>query len=251
MYLDLTVEESYNINENIVACDNYSWLGTTYSISGIYDSLLLSINGCDSLVTIDLTINHSDTITSSVNSCESYVWNGLTLDTSGIYSFVFTNSSGCDSLAFLDLSINNTIAEIIAPLNPNNSDLSVNIISGISPFTYQWNTGETTPIITPINNGDYWLIVTDYNGCVSDTIYYNVNWISSNVSEFQIDKLNIYPNPSNDIFYIKFKSTINQNIILRIINIIGEEIYSDFLNNYTGEFSKIINLHNKSKGVYY
>lgn len=251
VYLDLRIEESYSINENIVTCDNFSWLGTTYSISGIYDSLLLSIHGCDSLVTIDLTINHSDTITTSVNACESYVWNGLILDTSGIYSFAFTNSTGCDSLAFLDLSINNTIAEIIAPLNPNNTDLSVNIISGNSPFIYQWNTGETTPIITPINNGSYWVIVTDNNGCVSDTVYYNVNWIPSNVSEFQIDKLNIYPNPSNDIFYIQFKSTINQNITLRIINIIGEEIYSEFLNDYTGEFSKNINLHNKSKGVYY
>jgi len=251
VYLDLKIEDSYSINENIFICDNYIWLGTTYSISGVYDSLLYSIHGCDSLVTIDLTINHSDTITTSVNACESYVWNGLILDTSGVFSFAFTNSLGCDSLAFLDLSINNTIAEIIAPLNPNNSDLSVNIISGTSPFIYQWNTGETTPIITPINNDSYWVIVTDNNGCVSDTIYYNVNWVSSNVREFQIDKLNIYPNPSNDIFYLKFKSTINQHIILRIISIIGEEIYSEFLNNYTGEFSKNINLRNKSKGVYY
>ena len=187
----------------------------------------------------------------NVISCESYLWNGTSYDSSGVYSLLYNNSLGCDSLVVLYLYVTNTIAEIIAPLNPINTDLTVNIISGISPFTYKWNTGETTPIITPINNGDYWLIVTDYNGCVSDTIYYNVIWISSNVSEFQIDKLNIYPNPSNDIFYIKFKSTINQNIILRIINIIGEEIYTEFLNNYDGEYSKNINLSNKSKGVYY
>ena len=44
---------------------------------------------------------------------------------------------------------------------------------------------------------------------------------------------------------------INQYISIRIINVIGEEIHTEFLNNYYGEYSKNINLHNKSKGVYY
>jgi len=249
--INLTISSSSLTSSSETSCDNYIWDGIEYLFSGVYTNTYSNSQGCDSTHTLNLTINTSDTTTINVISCESYLWNGTSYDSSGVYSFLYNNSFGCDSLVFLDLSITNTIAEIIAPLNPNNIDLSVNVISGISPYTYVWNTGETTPIITPSNNGEYWVVATDNFGCISDTVFFNVDWITSNLSELNIDRLSIFPNPSNDIFYIQFKTTIEQYINLRIFNIIGEEIYSEFLNNFEGEFSKNINLQSKSKGVYY
>jgi len=249
--LNLTIINSDIDTVSISACNNFFWNGANYDSTGIYSYNFMNINGCDSIVTIDLTINYSDTSTVSISSCDSYIWNGSSLDTSGIYSFTYSNSFGCDSLSFLDLTITSVVAEIVAPLNPNNTEIIANIISGASPFTFIWNTSEITPTITPTNNGEYWVIISDFNGCISDTIYYNVNWISSNVDEFQINGLNIYPNPSNDIFHLKFESKINQQIALRIFNVFGEDIYLEYLNNYSGEFSKKINLKNKSKGVYF
>ena len=249
--LNLTINSSSSTSSFETSCDNYIWDGIEYLFSGVYTNTYSNSQGCDSTHTLNLTINTSDTTTINVISCESYFWNGTSYDSSGVYSLLYNNSLGCDSLVFLDLTITNTIAEIIAPLNPNNIDLSVNVISGISPYTYLWNTGETTQIITPSNNGEYWVVVTDNFGCISDTVFFNVDWIISNLSELKIDRLNIFPNPSNDIFYIQFKSSIDHYINLRIINIIGEEIYTEFLNNYEGEYSKIINLQSKSKGMYY
>ena len=37
------------------SCDSYTWLGTTYTASGVYDSLFTNSSGCDSLVVLDLT----------------------------------------------------------------------------------------------------------------------------------------------------------------------------------------------------
>ena len=43
----------------MTSCDSYTWLGNTYFVSGLYDSLLTNVNGCDSLVYLNLTINNS------------------------------------------------------------------------------------------------------------------------------------------------------------------------------------------------
>ena len=61
--LDLTINTSDTTTTQETACDTYTWLGTTYTISGVYDSLFTNSSGCDSLVVLDLTINTSDTTT--------------------------------------------------------------------------------------------------------------------------------------------------------------------------------------------
>ena len=94
----------------------YNWLGNLYTTSGVYDSLLIGVNGCDSLVNIDLAISYSDTSLTSLTICDSYLWEGILYDVSGVYTNVYSNTSGCDSIAFLDLNIINTTAEIILPL---------------------------------------------------------------------------------------------------------------------------------------
>ena len=80
-------------------------IGITYSISGVYDSLFTSVDGCDSLAILNLTVNSSDTTNSSVTVCDSYIWNGITYTVSGVYDSLFTNVDGCDSLAIIDLTI--------------------------------------------------------------------------------------------------------------------------------------------------
>ena len=81
-------------------------LVTTYTNSGIYDSLFTNSSGCDSLVVLDLTINTLDTTITQQTACNSYIWLGTIYTTSGVYDSLFTNSSGCDSLVTLDLTIN-------------------------------------------------------------------------------------------------------------------------------------------------
>ena len=53
--LDLTINNSDTTTSFVSSCDSYSWLGTIYTSSGIYDSLFTTVDGCDSLVVLDLT----------------------------------------------------------------------------------------------------------------------------------------------------------------------------------------------------
>ena len=65
-----------------------------------------------------------------------------------------------------------------------------------------------------------------------------------------ISNLDIYPNPSRDIFNISFTSESEQNLKVRALNVIGEEIISEDLQQFVGEYVKSINLNKYNRGIY-
>jgi hypothetical protein len=66
-----------------------------------------------------------------------------------------------------------------------------------------------------------------------------------------ISHLDVYPNPSRDIFNITFTSETVQDLKVRILNVIGEELVSDELEQFIGEYTKQIALTNNAKGIYF
>jgi hypothetical protein len=66
-----------------------------------------------------------------------------------------------------------------------------------------------------------------------------------------INNLSIYPNPSRDVFNISFTSEDIQNLKIRILNLIGEELVNKNLEQFIGEYTKQIDLTNNAKGIYF
>jgi len=66
-----------------------------------------------------------------------------------------------------------------------------------------------------------------------------------------INNLAIYPNPSRDIFNVSFTSDTKQDLRVRIMNVIGEEVINDNLEQFIGEYTKQINLSDNAKGIYF
>ena len=66
-----------------------------------------------------------------------------------------------------------------------------------------------------------------------------------------INNLDVYPNPSRDIYNITFTSENVQDIRIRVLNIIGEEIMNEDLQRFIGEYTKKINLKDNAKGLYF
>ena len=66
-----------------------------------------------------------------------------------------------------------------------------------------------------------------------------------------IENLTIYPNPSWDVFNISFISEERQNLKVRLVNLIGEQLISEDLKQFIGEYTKQIDLTNKAKGIYF
>ena len=66
-----------------------------------------------------------------------------------------------------------------------------------------------------------------------------------------INNLDVYPNPSRDIFNISFRSDKKQDIKIRILNVIGAEVYKEDRKEFVGEYTKKISLYDFGKGVYF
>jgi hypothetical protein len=66
-----------------------------------------------------------------------------------------------------------------------------------------------------------------------------------------IANLDVYPNPSRDVFNITFTSEIIQDLKVRVVNVIGEELLLDNLQQFIGEYTKQIDLSNNAKGIYF
>ena len=64
-------------------------------------------------------------------------------------------------------------------------------------------------------------------------------------------KVNIYPNPTNARVNIHFNSTRHQDIKLKMMNNIGQTIFTENLKQFKGEFFKEITLEKYSKGIYF
>ncbi len=106
-----------------------------------------------------------------------YLWNnGASSEdisglTSGTYTVVVTDGNGCQitgtyfvSEPALPLSVTAIETEIDCNNNHNGS-LDVTVTGGTSPYSYMWNTLETTEDISGLYPGAYTIAVTDANGC--------------------------------------------------------------------------------------
>ena len=77
-------------------------------------------------------------------------------------------------------------------------------------------------------------------------IYFTMPGSSRLEQNTVINDLDIYPNPSRDVFNISFNTEQKQDITLRIRNIIGEEIYIEELKQHDGTYTKVISLETVS-----
>jgi len=66
-----------------------------------------------------------------------------------------------------------------------------------------------------------------------------------------ITNLEVYPNPSRDIFNVSFVSDEVQNLEMTITNVVGKVIYTTDLEQFVGQFTKEVNLATYPKGVYF
>ena len=110
--LNLTITNSVNSMDTIVACNSHTWIdGITYTSNNNTATYTYNLpSGCDSTVTLDLTINNTTSSIDTINACDSYTWiDGITYTTSNYTATdTFLNAAGCDSIVTLHLNINST-----------------------------------------------------------------------------------------------------------------------------------------------
>ena len=87
----------------------------------------------------------------------------------GNFSVTVTDANGCEAMADFTVGglggLEIAIDATPAACGQGGGTAGVMIISGTGPFTYEWSTGATTPVITGLAGGTYSVTVIDANGC--------------------------------------------------------------------------------------
>jgi len=151
--------------------------------SGPYSCIITDCEGCSVLSNFVVSQpNSPSSSTDTQTACNTYTWiDGNTyISSNNTAIYTTTNSNGCDSTITLDLTIT---GNPILTISQVGLDLSASVVGGSAPYTYQWNTTETTQQITPLMNGFYWCLLSEVNGCVSDTAFFEVINIVSAINE--------------------------------------------------------------------
>lgn len=100
-----------SVYESICYGTTYTFGSNVLSTSGTYVDTLISVGGCDSIVTLYLNIEPliANSISATICEGDSYTLGTQTLTTSGTYNEMFTAASGCDSSVTLYLFVTPTI----------------------------------------------------------------------------------------------------------------------------------------------
>ena len=245
--LNLTIDYLSNTNQSLSICNGDSIIvdGNTYYYPGSYVDILQTINGCDSIVNTNLTVFPNLYSSQSINLCEgeSYTIGSNTYDAVGSYIDTISAINSCDSIVATEITISYIESEIIQLNNTLQADVQLG-----NPLSYLWSTGEITSSISISGTLDYWLIVTDVNNCISDTVYYSVSHTSIN-DELE-DSFVLFPNPTTGIVNIEFVN-FNKATKVKLFNVLGEILAEKMVAKTDSKTNLKIDLSSFSKGIYF
>jgi gliding motility-associated-like protein len=160
----VTVSDKYN-------CDT--------SVSFEIKSASEGINVTETIENISCSSDSNGKISLNVSGGQApyiYKWsNGSTSKdlsnlSAGTYEVQVKDSKGCSFFATYKISASSPILISETIKQPSctgtaNGEIRVNVSGGKAPYTYLWNTGETTPLAKNLSSGTYTVKITDAQGC--------------------------------------------------------------------------------------
>ncbi|MCZ2247505.1 MAG: GEVED domain-containing protein [Bacteroidia bacterium] len=185
--------------------------------------------------------------------------NSIFVTETGIYSVTYTSPGGCTA-------VSTTVPVVVNPL-PSASFTYNAIPGGLTTFTNtstdfvtsQWDFGDgtpwsntTNPTHTYMGDGTYTVVLTVGNNCGSITINQQVVIIGTGIESLSDGtSLELYPNPASDVINLSFNGSKTHSLAVRVVNVNGQLVYTDVVNQYSGQYKNQIDLSAAAKGVYF
>lgn len=125
--------------------------------------------------------------------------------------------------------------------------INLDVVGGTSPYTFQWNHGETSQNLSNVIADFYEVLVTDANGCMSSENVILENQVESVTGLEELSKLSIvvYPNPSEGpitivaVGEVEILTTTGQLVERLIVN--GKIDISLSQGVYFAKFGELVN----------
>jgi len=135
--------------------------------------------------------------------------NGFSIDSlqSGSYWVSLTDANACTRYWEFEIGEATPIEaqfEVTDAWSSNSMDGAIDleqISGGNPPYTYNWNTGDTTSSLYDLSPGAYSLTISDSHGC-DTTLAFIVGTING-ILDFKGEEIRLYPNPGQDCLWIE------------------------------------------------
>lgn len=241
----------------VTSTGNYAVTVTGESGCKATDAVLVIVNKTPSLsLGPDVTVCGDSKLNAGYFQA-TYLWNtnettsSITVSTSGTYSLIVSKDA-CSSSDEINVFVG---APLLVNLGADKvicSSSTATLDAGITGASYKWLPGgETTQSIVVSTTGNYKLALTLGNCLANDEIIIFVDpcpGLEEIKNEYDVL---VYPNPSTDDFNLDFNIPRSNDIAIRVVNIAGQIVYAENLDQFSGTYSKKINWSHPVAGMYF
>ncbi|MFK7922855.1 MAG: PKD domain-containing protein [Bacteroidia bacterium] len=227
-------------------------------IGASLDSLLLNDCPDDSIGAIFLSVGGGGGV-----SPYTYLWsNGdTTQDISnlpvGTYTGIITDANGCTLSETFMVSAIDTFPTAAFDFMPVGSTINFNSLS-TNTTTYLWDFGDgntstaTNPTYAFATNDSFIVSLTATNDCGSNTVIDTIIITQVSIEDDWLDQqIQIYPNPNQGTFELRFDNLQLGDTRLKVHNLSGQIVYQEAIRQVNANYVHTIQLPvNLAKGVY-
>lgn len=239
-------------------CANGATATTTFPITVYPPSVLLTSStpsscggGASGSVTVNITGGSPAT---------SYLWDTNPVATTatvtnlagGTYNVVVTYGNGCTvtgsaTVASSGITLSSSVIVGQSTIDNPTGSISINVAGGQGPYSYLWSTNPVQVLnsATGLTAGSYSVIVTDATGCSTTFDFVVPSFVG--IDDLTSENLEIYPNPTSNILFIKNNSS-NSSINLTINDFSGKVLLKQ--GNLTNTIHQL-DISEFSVGIYF
>ena len=184
--------------------------------------------------------------TLSATGASSYTWmpgslSGQTVivNPSSTTTYTVTGElNGCTAQSLITVTVEQIpVADFTTIDNGNGFITFTNTSQNATSYSWDFGDGSFDNTLNPTHtysaNGSYTVVLTAINSCGPDIHTIIIDVIITDINNGLLNsKLEVFPNPSNGLFYIEYYSGTSNKVTIKAINTIGELVYiKEYLKN--------------------
>lgn len=217
------------------------------------------------------------TLTSSANSGNQWYKNGvkvpggvnklLNIQDSGTYTVVST-INGCSSDPAIDHALQKRTKPVTSAIsgsaNVHYHSVEAYSVTNTSGSTYQWfitggtlssGAGTSSVSVTwgTLGTGSVVVKETAANGCFGDNVTLNIT-LTPPVGLEQLSffsNISVFPNPVSDQLTVSFNGTMQKEVSVKVINILGQTMSEDKLASVNNGYQHKMDISKLNPGIYF